>query len=296
MTVAPATTWIDLVEGEDDVAGRLAELDLPGLAVEDVLEADQRPKVEDYGDDLLFFILDAVVYDDAVEKIRFHQVRVFLTHDLVVTVRPPQVETMRALRARHVRGQLEGWDAARIVHAVIDGIIDRYQPALFEISDDIEEVEADVFSDEWTNPSARIYGLKRQVLEFLRHTSPLLIPLERLRAEQHDVFPDELDELIRDVEDHLRRVVHQLEQFSDLLTTVLEANLSQLSVRQNEDMRRMSAWAAIFLVPTLMAGVWGMNFDNMPEADWTFGYPVALLAMICVSGLLYLRLRKAGWL
>jgi magnesium transporter len=215
---------------------------------------------------------------------------------LVVTVAPETLGVSRRLHRAFTSGRWHPASAAEVAYTLIDRVVDGYEPVLAGLSVDVAEVEADVFSPENSNPSERIYYLKRQVLAFTRHTAPFAGPLDRLRLHGHAAVPGELDEYYRDVEDHLNQATHQLEQYSDLLNGVLDANLAQISVRQNEDMRRMSAWAAVFLLPTLLAGIWGMNFSAMPETDWRWGYPFALATMTLATGYLYLRLKRSGWI
>jgi magnesium transporter len=161
---------------------------------------------------------------------------------------------------------------------------------------DVEQVEEEVFSAARTNPAERIYNLKREVLEFHRGTFPLLEPVDRLARGVYELVHHEIQEYFRDVSDHLNRIHDQLESLRDVLTSVLEANLTQVGVRQNEDMRKISAWVAIAAVPTMIAGIYGMNFKHMPELDWTFGYPLVLVVMVTVCSFLYWRFRRAGWL
>jgi magnesium transporter len=175
-------------------------------------------------------------------------------------------------------------------------VVDEYQPALEGLDEDITEVENEVFSEAAPNRAERIYKLKREVLQFLRATAPLADPMDRLANREVPHINEEVRTYFRDVNDHLRRVEDQLESYRDLLTSVLEANLSQLGVRQNEDMRKISAWVAIAAVPTMIAGIYGMNFDHMPELGWTYGYPAVLVFMAVVCATLYRSFKKAGWL
>ncbi|MGD9754910.1 MAG: magnesium and cobalt transport protein CorA [Acidimicrobiia bacterium] len=286
--------WVDLLESDAGLPEALAELDLPDLVVEDILEQPQRPKAERYRGGL-FVVADAARYDDAAETVEFHQLRLFLSTDIVVTVRPTELRELDDLHARWEAAPTGDRQSGDLAHQLLDLVVDSYAPVVQGLIRDVSEIEIQVFSPEQPEPSERIYLLKRHVLAFIRHSTPLLGRLNRLHLDG-DLVDDDLAERFRDVEDHLEQTVRQLEQLSDMLTTVFDANLSQISVRQNEDMRRMSAWAAMFLLPTLLAGVWGMNFTHMPETDWRFGYPLGLAVMVAASALLYTRLRKAGWL
>ena len=176
-------------------------------------------------------------------------------------------------------------------------VVDAYGPALDGLDTDVEQVEEQVFTPQaGSNPVERIYKLKREVLHFLRATAPLIDPVTRLAQGHYAQVHPEVRTYFRDVNDHLMRARDQLEGLNDLLTSVLDANLTQISVRQNEDMRKISAWVAIAAVPTMIAGIYGMNFDEMPELSWSFGYPLVLVVMISACSLLYRSFRRAGWL
>ncbi len=292
-SATPPFRWVVLTAGCS--AAELAGADLPALVREDMVEAGQRPKVEDY-ETGVFVVADAVQYDDDTEQLAFLQLRMFVAADSLVTVAPPDLGVVRRLNRAFATGRWSPSSPAEAAHVLVDRIVDDYEVAVRALGYDIVEVEEEVFAPDDSNPSARIYFLKRQVLAFLRRTSSLLAGFDLLVDSRTAPVPDELRDHYRDVEDHLRQAVGQLEQHSHLLTGALEANLAQISVRQNEDMRKMSAWAAIFLLPTLLAGMWGMNFEHMPETGWLFGYPLAIVTMIGASAFLYWRFRRAGWL
>ncbi len=162
--------------------------------------------------------------------------------------------------------------------------------------DDIEELEDEVFSPGRSNPTERIYKLQREVLQLHRATAPLVEPLHRLAAGHYEVVRDELRNYFRDVHDHIVRSNEQVDGFRELLHGILQANLAQVSVRQNDDVRRISAWVAILAVPTMVAGIYGMNFEHMPELRWELGYPAAVAAMLVACGALYAYFKRAGWL
>ncbi len=185
-----------------------------------------------------------------------------------------------------------------VVHAILDRVVDDYRPVLDGLDHDIVEIEAEVFSPDRTNPAERIYRLKRQVLDLYRNIEPLIEPLERLQTGSHPFSTGGIDlgPYFRDVNDHLRRGVARIEIQRDLLSEVLNVNLTQVSVQQNEDMRRISGWVAIVAVPTLLAGLWGMNFEHMPELDAWWGYPMALTIMAVVAYVLFRYLRKREWI
>jgi magnesium transporter len=182
------------------------------------------------------------------------------------------------------------------LYAIVDRIVDDYQPVIDGLDRDIRAVEGEVFSAARTNPAERIYTLKREVLELHDAVSPLADPLDRLARGRHELIHEDVRPYFRDVHDHLLNVLAQVTSFRDLLTSVLAANLTQVSVRQNEDVRRISAWAAIIAVPTAIAGLYGMNFENMPELGWTLGYPLVIGVIAVVCGLLWRNFRRIGWL
>jgi magnesium transporter len=186
--------------------------------------------------------------------------------------------------------------AGAAVHAIVDRVVDDYVPVLDRIDGDIRDVEQEVFSDERANPAERIYTLKREVLELHDAVMPLLDPVDRLARGHYAIVHEEMRPYFRDVHDHLLRIVERVASFRDLLTAILAANLTQISVRQNEDVRRISAWAAIIAVPTALAGIYGMNFENMPELSWRWGYPLVLVLIAAICLTLYRIFRRAAWI
>lgn len=266
------------------------------LVVEDAIKAHQRPKLEVY-DDMVFMVLKTAEYDDEEERIRFAELQVFVGEGFVVTVRHGEASALA-----EVRRELESSpDLLRcgpiaVLHAVADRVVDDYMPVVDGIEVDIDQVELEVFGSEHRNSAQRIYELKRSVLDFHRNTVPLgaaLTPLARGSVPHSHM---EMTDYFRDVVDHLSRVVTRIESASDVLSDALSANQASIGVRQNEDMRTISAWAAVIAVPTMLAGIWGMNFRYMPELEWRIGYPLALLTIFVSAGSVYRRLKQAGWL
>jgi len=293
-----AFVWIGLYEPtEEEFDSIRREFDLHPLAVEDAIHAHQRPKLELYGD-MVFVVIKTARYVDPDEVVRIGEILVFLGHDYIVTVRHGEASSLHEVRERlEQTPELLRCGPGAVLHAALDKVVDDYSPALDGLEQDIQEVEEQVFTpDARENPAERIYKLKREVLEFLRATAPLIEPVFKLAAGKLDQIHPEVRTYFRDVNDHLIRTRDQLESFNDLLTSILDANLSQISVRQNEDMRKISAWVAIGVVPTAIAAIYGMNFKHMPELGWTLGYPgvVALMLVVCTG--LYWRFRRAGWL
>ncbi|HEY1356864.1 MAG TPA: magnesium/cobalt transporter CorA [Thermoleophilaceae bacterium] len=290
-------TWIGLYEPtEDEFDSIKREFDLHELAVEDAINAHQRPKLEVY-DDMLFVVLKTARYIDSIEVVEFGEILVFLGEDYIITVRHGEGSALHDVRLQLEKDREHlAKGPGTVLHAIMDRIVDDYSPALAGLNVDVEQVEEEVFSGRRSNPAQRIYYLKREVLQFIRATAPLINPLDRLAAGHYAQVHPEVTAYFRDVNDHILRVHETLEGMRDLLTSVLAANMSQVGVRQNEDMRKISAWVAIAAVPTMIAGIYGMNFDHMPELRWELGYPAVVVVMLMVCSTLYWRFRKAGWL
>jgi magnesium transporter len=270
------------------------EFDLHELAVEDAIKAHQRPKVELY-DDSLFVVLKSARWLPT-EVIEFGEILLFVGPSFLVSVRHGETRLHDVRLSMERRPDLLRLGPAAALHAIVDRVVDDYEPVIEALDTAVKDVEADVFSASRSNPAERIYRLKREVLELHGAVVPLLEPLHALAAGRYPLGRDELPEYFRDVHDHLLRVAAQVHEFRELLTSVLTANLTQVSVRQNEDVRRISAWAAIVAVPTAIAGIYGMNFDNMPELSWGWGYPLVLVAILVICLSLHRAFRRAGWL
>ncbi|MGH8910163.1 MAG: magnesium/cobalt transporter CorA [Egibacteraceae bacterium] len=272
------------------------EFELHELAVEDAIKAHQRPKLEVY-DESLFVVLKTVRYDEAREAVEVGEIMLFIGDSFVVTVRHGEGSALAAVRQQLERNPaLLRWGPGAVLHAVLDRVVDDYAPVVQGMDADIEEVEAQVFSPSRDNPTERIYQLQREVLAFHRAAAPLLEPLERLARAPRGPVPEDLTPYFRDVHDHLSWVTDEVNGFRDLLGSVLEANLTQVGIRQNEDMRKISAWVAIAAVPTMIAGIYGMNFNHMPELEWVVGYPLVLALMGGVSFGMHRSFRRNGWL
>ena len=289
--------WIGMYEPtEDEFESIRREFDLHPLAVEDAVHAHERPKLEVFGE-TVFIVLKTARYLDPEEVVEFGEILIFLGHDYILTVRHGEASALKEVRERlESDPELLKHGPGAVLHAIVDRVVDDYAPALAGLSEDIEQVENDVFSDDRTNPGERIYRLKREVLEFNRAAAPLVDPIDRLARGHYEQVHPEVRAYFRDVNDHLIRVHEQLEGYRDLLTSVLQANLAQVTVRQNSDVRRISAIVAILAVPTMLAGIYGMNFEHMPELGWTFGYPLVIAVMLAICAVLYRYFRRAGWL
>jgi magnesium transporter len=289
--------WIGLYEpDEDEFDSVRREFELHELAVEDAITAHQRPKLEVY-DDTLFVVLKTARYVDPEEVIEFGEVHLFIGKGFVVTARHGEASELHAVRLElEQRPDLLRCGPGSVLHAIVDKVVDDYVPVINGVDQDISEIEQQVFSDSRHNHAERIYKLKREVVEFHHATTPLLEPLDRLATGRLPLIHEHLHEHFRDVHDHLVRVTEQVEGFRDMLTGVLTANLTQVSVRQNEDVRKISAWAAIIAVPTAIVGVYGMNFEYMPELEWKLGYPLVLVLILVVCTTLHRFFRHRGWL
>jgi magnesium transporter len=289
--------WIGVYEPEEEEFDAVArEFGLHELAVEDAVDAHQRPKLEQYGD-TLFMVLKTVRYVADEEAIEGGEILLFVHEDFVVTVRHGQASALGDVRKRgDARPDLLMHGPGAVLYAIVDRIVDDYEPVVHALEADIAEVEHSVFAPDRSNPAERIYALEREVLDFHRAVAPLVHAVDRLAHGQHELIDPELRAYFRDVHDHLLRVNGRVSSFRELLGSILQANLTQVTVRQNDDMRKISAWVAIAAVPTLIAGIYGMNFKNMPELTVSFGYPVAIAVMAAICGTLYWRFRRSGWL
>ncbi len=289
--------WVGLLDPTPEELDRVkVEFGLHKLAVEDALKAHQRPKLEEY-DDSLFLVIKTVRYDEDSQQIELGDVMLFVGDSFVVSVRHGRGRALTEVRKRlEAHKEILDCGPSAVMYAVVDRIVDDYTAIAVEVEQDIEEVEERVFSPERTNDAARIYNLKREVVEFRRAVLPLVDPMAKLAAGAVPHVHERMQPFFRDVADHAIRVSEQVQGFDDLLTSVLNANLAQVSVQQNEDMRRISAWVAIAAVPTGIAGIYGMNFDHMPELRWELGYPAVLLLMSVICLALFRGFKRSGWL
>jgi magnesium transporter len=291
--------WIGLHEPTQDEFDRVsAEFELHPLAVEDAIKAHQRSKLERYGD-CLFLVFKTARYDDAAEAIEFAEILMFAGDRFVITVRHGTASALSPVRhALEADPERLALGPIAVVHAILDRVVDDYRPVLDGLDHDIVEIEAQVFAPERSDPAQRIYKLRRQVLDMYRNVEPLIEPLERLQTGKHPfgAAEVELGPYFRDIHDHLRREVARIDIQRDLLSEMLNVNLTRVSMHQNEDMRRISGWVAIAAVPTMLAGLWGMNFVHMPELDEWWGYPLALALMAGSAVLLFRWLRGRHWI
>ncbi|MFE6550384.1 magnesium and cobalt transport protein CorA [Streptomyces sp. NPDC057746] len=296
--------WLGLHEPTDNEFAGIAELfDLHPLAVEDAVEAHQRPKLERYGD-TLFAVFKTVCYVEhkeltaTSEIVNTGEIMVFIGPAFVITVRHGRHGSLGPLREEleaHPRQLAKG--PAAVLHAIADHVVDDYLSVTDAVQEDIDQVEMDVFADNGARlDPGRIYQLKRELLELKRAVVPLDRPLQELSARPIRVIDPEIQTYFRDVSDHQLRATEQIAAFDELLNSILQAHLAQVSVAQNADMRKITAWAALIAVPTMLTGVYGMNFAYMPELHWRIGYPLvmAVIAVGCFA--LYRGFKRNGWL
>ncbi|WP_320772763.1 magnesium and cobalt transport protein CorA [Streptomyces sp. CRN 30] len=296
--------WLGLHEPTDEEFAGIAELfDLHPLAVEDAVEAHQRPKVERYGE-TLFAVFKTVCYVEheeltaTSEVVSTGELMVFTGRDFVVTVRHGSHGSLGPLREEleaDPRQLAKGPSA--VLHAVADHVVDDFLTAIDAVQADVDHVETAVFAEDGARlDPGRIYQLKRELLELKRAVVPLGRPLEELATRPMRVIDPEIQAYFRDVSDHLSRAAEQLAAFDELLNSILQAHLAQVTVAQNADMRKITAWAAIVAVPTMVCGVYGMNFDHMPELRWRYGYGLVLgvIALACLA--LHRGFRRNDWL
>jgi magnesium transporter len=295
--------WLGLYEPTQDeldaISGRYG---LHPLAVEDAVYAHQRPKLERY-DDALFMVLKTATYvaheelTSTSEVVETGEVMVFLGANYVITVRHGGHSGLAELRSRlEEQRDLLCLGPAAVLYAVADLVVDTFVEVAGAVEEDVDELEASVFSPERTDDIGRLYQLKRELMALRRAVTPLEMPLQQLADRPVDVVPEAIRSYFRDVLDHAIRVRDQVGALDELLTSILQASLARTTLADNEDMRKISAWAGIIAVPTAIAGIYGMNFRYMPELDWRWGYPLVLLVIAAACVMLYRGFKRNGWL
>lgn len=289
--------WVGLHKPSEDELNRVAKVfDLHPLAVEDALKAHQRPKLERY-DDGIFLVLKTLWYVDEYDAVETGEISLFVGRRFIVSVRHGEGAELHQARINlEQRTAVLGHGPSAVVYAICDRIVDEYDVVATSLTEDVDEVETSVFSPTRTEDSKRIYVLKRELAEVRRAVNPLREPMKRFAAGSVPFVTQEAAPFFRDVTDHLLRISESIETLDGLLSTAFDAHLARVTVQQNSDMRKISAWVAIAAVSTLVAGIYGMNFENMPELRWHFGYFYALALMLVASFLLYRAFKKSGWL
>jgi magnesium transporter len=304
-------SWIGLYRPEQsEIRSMAAEFGLHELAVEDAVSAHQRPKLERYGS-TLFTVLRPARYLDDVERVEFGEIHVFTGIDFVITIRHAELPDLSQVRERlEDRPDLLRLGPEAVLYAIFDQVVDGYAPVVTGLENDIDEIEDQLFNGDHA-VSRRIYELTREVIGFQRATHPLIEMLAALEAgfDRYEV-DIELRRNLRDVRDHVVRVIERADGFRALLQNLLSVQATLVAQQQNDEMRQLtitgvdqneevkkiSAWAAILFAPTLVGTIYGMNFRRMPELHWTFGYPLALGLMVATSVTLYAVFRRRGWL
>lgn len=289
--------WLGLLDPTEEELGAAASaFGLHRLAVEDALAAHQRPKLEIYGDSL-FLVLKTLWYVDAVDAVETGEVHLFVGHDFVVSVRHGEgTELSSARRSLEAQSSVLTHGPSAVVYAIVDRVVDEYEQVIDDLQTDVDEVEASVFSPARTDDTARIYTLKREIAEVRRAVAPLREPIRRFAAGELPGLDPKAQPFFRDVLDHLQRANELVDGLDNLLSTAFDALLARISIQQNEDMRTISAGVALVAVPTLIAGVYGMNFADMPELSWHYGYPMAVAMMVLSSLGLWVWFKRSGWL
>jgi magnesium transporter len=289
--------WIGLHEPKEALLRQIQqEFGLHDLAIEDALSAHQRPKLERYGDSL-FVVLRTASMNHEPGDMEFGETHLFVGPNYVISVRHGSSLSYAAVRSRcETTPQLLSKGSGFVLYALMDFIVDQYFPIVDVLEDELEALEADIFGEALSRDTTqRIYQLKRRLLDVKRAVSPLVDVCNRLMRFDLALIPEDTRPYFRDVYDHVIRINEMVDIQRELLTTALEANLSLIAVAQNDVMKRLAGWAAIIAVPTMIAGVYGMNFEFMPELKWPLGYPLALGMMLGACGVLYVYLKRSGW-
>ncbi len=298
-----AFVWVGLHEPDDHQMQAVAEVfGLHPLAVEDAVHAHQRPKLERY-DNTLFLVLKTVNYVEhesvalAREIVETGEIMVFVGPDFVVTVRHGDHTGLAGVRKKmedeHKQLALGPY---AVMHAIADHVVDSYLDVTRLIECDIDAIEEEAFSSMAKTDIEQIYLLKREVVELRRAVAPLSVELGRIHSDHKDLLTKEVLRYMRDVIDHQTLAADRIASYDEMLSSLVQAALAKVGMQQNTDMRKISAWVAIAAVPTMIAGVYGMNFEHMPELSWSWGYPAVLLLMACACGFLYRNFRRNHWL
>jgi magnesium transporter len=289
--------WLGLSEPtHDEFEHVVGELNFHPLAVEDAVHAQQRPKIEEY-EGLTFFTLKTVFYNEANSAISTGELICFIEKDFIVIVRHGEGSPLASVRHEiEAKPEFLALGPFAVLHAVLDRVIDEYTAIATELENDVINLETKVFGGKRQTFSQEIYFLKRELIEYRHAIEPLVMPLQKLVSETYSQIPEVLKPFFRDTLDHLQRACEHASGMDSLLTTALQADLAHVQMRQNEDVRKISAWVALAAGPTMVAGIYGMNFEFMPELGWKYGYPLVLGVVTALSSFLFYKFRKADWL
>jgi magnesium transporter len=288
--------WVALFQPDERTLDLMqAEFDLHPLAVEDARHGHQRPKMEEYADSL-FAVLHMI--EPANGDLRVGEVDIFIGRNYILSVRTGVEKGFREVRARcEQEPELLRRGPGYVLYALMDAVVDRYFPVLHELEAELERIEEQIFAN--TSPRANIealYALKQRLMIFRHAVGPLLEALGNITGARVHMICAGMQEYFRDVSDHLQRLNQTIESERDTISTAISVNLSMIALQESETMKRLAAYAALIAVPTLIVGIYGMNFDYMPELHWRFGYASIVAAMAAIDGYLFYRFRKAGWL
>ena len=289
--------WVGVSEPTSaEFDGLIQDFQFHPLAIEDAITAKQRPKLETY-EGMTFVVVRTTFYEERASQVTTGEILTFIGDHYIVVVRHGEGSPLTGVRSRLEQNPaLLKLGPYAVLHAIVDRVIDSYIAIAAELEKDVIEVEQSVFSDRKAYNSEKIYFLKRELLEFSHAIHPLQVPLQRLAVDFNDIVPDELAPFFRDTLDHLHSAVDIADALDNLLTSALSADLAHVQVQQNEDMRKITSWVALAATPTMLAGIYGMNFDHMPELRWSFGYPLVLGVMVVVTSALYYKFKKSNWL
>jgi magnesium transporter len=291
--------WVGLHEPDEALLRQIQqEFGLHDLAVEDALRAHQRPKLEEYGDGLFVVLRTARLDEGADDHIALGETHIFVGPRYLVSVRHGASLSYAEVRARcEASPRLLKKGPGFVLYAIMDFVVDHYFPIVNQLEDRLDGIEEEIFSGVPDRTAIeRIYDLKRDLLVAKRAVSPLVDMCNRLMRFDLATIPEDTQPYFRDVYDHAIRINEAIDTLRELVTSALEAKLSLVSVEQSDITKQLAAWAAIIAVPTMIAGVYGMNFEFMPELTWRYGYHSVVAVMLSACGLLYWRFRKAGWL
>ena len=292
--------WVGLYEPtEEEFASIAGEFGLHEPAVRDTIRAHQRPKVERFGDSL-FVVLKAARYLEEKETVEFGEIHAFVGSDYVITIRYGEAPELKEVRQR-MEGQPELLSKGpfAVLYAFMARVVDNYGPVVEGLENDIDEIEGQVFEgDPGASPvvSRRIYDLSREVIRFHQAVQPLAGALGQLSEGDTPGIDPKVRRNLRTLRDGALRVTERVEGFRELLSNILSVNLTLIGINQNDQVKKISAWAAMLVVPTLISGIYGMNFEYMPELSWLLGYPFAVLLMVTISLILYRAFKRSGWL
>jgi magnesium transporter len=296
IAVPDTFVWVALKDAQgDELAVMQEEFGLHELAVEDALRGHQRPKIEEYGDSLFVVVKTVEMVND---ELVVGEIDIFVGNNYVLSSRQNSTQNFMGVRARTEREpHLLKHGSGFVLYALMDAAVDRYFPIVDAFEEELEEIEEQIFLQEAQRANIqRLYELKRKVMTLRHAVAPLLDAIGKLHGGRVPSMCVSSQEYFRDVHDHLARINATLDTIRDTIATAIQVNLSMVALDEGEVNKRLAAWAAIFAVLTAFAGIWGMNFEFMPELKWRYGYPVALSLMAITCLLLYRRFKRAGWL